>query len=190
MPKTLLPSIVGFLLLAGATVHAAPILSISGPSSVSAGQSGLVYSVDVADDALGALDISGATIVVAFDSAVFAYVTAAAGALLTLPPDFFLANATATDVSLSIAVDFPGAITTAGSLALLTFDVLPGAPAGPSVLSFLTGDTQLVDSGLNPVSFSAESATVGVASGTAPIAPAWLLLGTGLAVLGRVRRVR
>lgn len=176
------------LLTASLAIQAAPILSISGPATLQQGQSGVVYSVDVADSVSGALDISSADIVLGFDPSVFAYDSATPGNLLSPPSDFFSAGASGANVTIGIIMDIFAPITGPGSLAELTFHVPSSAPLGAAAFVIRLNDTELVDSNLNPISYTATPLTVQVI-GTTPIPAAWMLLVTGLFLMRRVRTV-
>ncbi|WP_295884348.1 cohesin domain-containing protein [uncultured Thiohalocapsa sp.] len=164
------------------SAQAAPILSIAGPTTVTQGQSNVVYDIDVADDG-GGIDIGGADLYVTYDPSVFAYVSAAAGSLIG-GVDTFSANDLGTEINLSVASLF--GISSAGNLGQITFDVLSDAPLPGTSLTFDTGQSSLLDSGFQPVVPDYAGLDVAV-TGAVPAPGAALLLPLGLLAMRAAR---
>lgn len=169
------------LLCAGA--QAAPILSLSGPQTVSQGEADVVYSIDLSDDG-GGIDIGGATLVLPYDTAVFSYVGAAAGSLITAF-DSFSANTGGAEITVAIGSAF--GITSAGDLGSITFDVLSDAPPPATTFAFDETDSQVLNSDLGPVTPAYEDLTI-VVTASVPAPGGALLLALGLAAMRGVRR--
>jgi len=179
-PKIAMTLMLALGLAAGA--EAAPILSISGPTSVSQGAQDVTFKIDVSDDG-GGIDIGAAQIPIAYDPAVFSFDSVAPGGLLSVPPDSLSGNDLGTSIGLSITSLF--GITAAGTLAELVLDVLPDAPVDTTSLSF---DTMLIFSSLGaPVPPpTAQGIDVDVTE-SVPAPAAWALLPLGLLAMRRRR---
>lgn len=189
----------GALLLASVSsgLQATPMLGIAGIGSVTQGDTGLQYTVNLSSVAPSS--IGDATAVVTFDTAALSFSNVSApGTLVSLgnvDPLFddtfnvgFDASAGTVTITLQKSPLSLG-ITGDGSLAIIGFDVLGAAPVGETELGFDAASSTMFDFiTLGPIAFAVASPPFAVnirPAAEAPVPAPLLLLVCGLPLLRR-----
>lgn len=193
----------GFLIPGGQAL-AMPMLSVSGLDTVTQGDGAVEYELNLSG--VSPETIGGLTVVLGFDTAAMGFTGYTAGDLVQVsdPPNpsfddsFSVGIAPGDPGKVTIQLTkglFTGGITSDGSLATLSFDVLDTAPSAMTFL-FDTANTIIIDfSTLAQITYGTQAPPLTVtinpvADAPVPAPAPWLLLLGGLAVMrGIARRV-